>query len=396
MSANIEFSLKQAIIFNIFFLGNYCVWLFGFQNLASLVFAGLLIYFLYFCLNSIKLKQTLPALIIFYLLLLSIGTVAIKWDARSIWLFHAKRMFIDNSIFAQLDNYAIWSHNDYPVMLPLLSASFAKLVGFWNEIFPKTSNIFFILPPLLIFYSYLKSNRWFVFFSIGAFFILAKLIFNGYMDGILTLYTISTLIILHQFRLNPKNKTILLLAILQSCILVSIKNEGMFILTILIISLLLTNLSQLKALFKKLWIFVIPYLFWLIWRLCCQYFQVGNDMEKGLLGGDNLMNNIYIVLNDRFSFQNISLISQNLFFFKFYLFGVIAIGIAIKNKFIHWGKLDAYLLTFICIYLLFLFSIYLITPHDLSWHLGTSTNRTSLPIQLASFFLFLNALKTNK
>ena len=395
MSANIEFSLKQAIIFNIFFLGNYCVWLFGFQNLASLVFAGLLIYFLYFCLNSIKLKQTLPALIIFYLLLLSIGTVAIKWDARSIWLFHAKRIFIDNSIFAQLDNYATWSHNDYPVMLPLLSASFAKLVGFWNEIFPKTSNIFFILPPLLIFYSYLKSNRWFVFFSIGAFFILAKLIFNGYMDGILTLYTISTLIILHQFRLNPKNKTILLLAILQSCILVSIKNEGMFILTILIISLLLTNLSQLKALFKKLWIFFIPYLFWLIWRLCSQYFQVGNDMEKGLLGGDNLMNNIYIVLNDRFSFQNISLISQNLFFFKFYLFGVIAIGIAIKNKFIHWGKLDAYLLTFICIYLIFLFSIYLITPHDLSWHLG-STNRTSLPIQLASFFLFLNALKTNK
>ena len=271
MNANIKYSLRQAIIFNIFFLVNYCVWLFGFQNLAPFVFAGLLIYFLYFCLNSIKLKQTIPALIIFYLLLLSIGTVAIKWDARSIWLFHAKRMFIDNSIFAQLDNYGF--HNDYPVMLPLLSASFAKLVGFWNEIFPKTSNIFFILPPLLIFYSYLKSKHWFVFFSIGAFFILAKLVFNGYMDGILALYTISTLIILHQFRSNPKNKTVLLLAILQSCILVSIKNEGMFILTILIISLLLTNLSQLKALFKKLWIFVIPYLFWLIWRLCCNIFK---------------------------------------------------------------------------------------------------------------------------
>lgn len=266
MNVNNQFIVKHALAFNVFFVLNYFAWLIGFQSITPFIFIGLLIYFCYFAVESVKLKHMLPLLIILYLSLLSLGTVATSWDARSIWLFHAKRIFIDNSIFAQLDDYAVWSHNDYPVMVPLLSASFAKLIGFWNEIFPKASNVFFILPPLLIFYGYLKSNRWFILLVIGVFYILAKLLINGYMDGILTLYALSTLVLLNQFSGDPKNKLLLLLISLQGGVLVSIKNEGVFIFSILVFCLFVVNMKQLKYFFKQSWILLIPYIFWLIWR----------------------------------------------------------------------------------------------------------------------------------
>ena len=43
---------------------------------------------------------------IFFLLiiLISLGTPTYEWDPRSIWLFHAKRIFYDGSIFAFADN----------------------------------------------------------------------------------------------------------------------------------------------------------------------------------------------------------------------------------------------------------------------------------------------------
>ena len=76
---------------------------------------------------------------IFFLLiiLISLGTPTYEWDARSIWLFHGKRIFYDESIFSFADNYASFSHNGYPNLAPAFSSSLAMLVGYWNEIFPK-------------------------------------------------------------------------------------------------------------------------------------------------------------------------------------------------------------------------------------------------------------------
>jgi len=396
MNVNNLFSIKHALVFNAFFVLNFVMWLLGFQIIAPLIFIGLLVYFCYFAFDSFKLKYTLPLLIIVYLSLLSLGTVATSWDARSIWLFHAKRIFIDNTIFAQLDDYAIWSHNDYPIMVPLLSASFAKLIGFWNEIYPKSSNVFFILPPLLIFYDYLKSNRWFILFVIGIFYILAKLLINGYMDGILTLYALSTLIIFNQLRENNNNKLLLPLAVLHSCVLVSIKNEGVYIFTILVCCLHLVSSKQLFYLIKKTWVLLLPYLFWLIWRLITKHFNVYSDMESGLLAKlihqNNFFESILLILSERLSWENITLITWFLFESKYYLFGLMAIIIyfIFKRKFNMWSHLDSYIVQFMFAYMIFLFLVYVFTPNDLFWHLKTSTTRTTLPIQLGCWILFIS------
>ena len=396
MNANNTFSIKHALVFNSFFVLNFVIWLLGFQIIAPLIFTGLLIYFCYFAFDSFKLKHTLPLLIILYLGLLSLGTVATSWDARSIWLFHAKRIFIDNSIFAQLDDYAIWSHNDYPVMLPLLSASFAKLIGYWNEIYPKASNVFFILPPLLIFYDYLKNPRWFVLLVVGIFYILAKLLINGYMDGILTLYALSTLIIFYQLRENNNNKLLLLLAVLHSCVLVSIKNEGIYIFTILICCMYSISLKQFLISIQKTWVLLIPYLFWLVWRLITQHYSVYSDMESGLFEkisfNNDFLKSILVILKERLSWDNLTLIAQFLFESKYYLFGMMSIvmHVIFKKKCNMWSRLDSFIIQFIFAYLIFLFFVYVFTPHDLFWHLKTSATRTTLPIQLSCWIFFIS------
>ena len=58
----------------------------------------------------------------FLIILISLGTPTFEWDPRSLWLFHAKRIFYDNSIFSVADNYAKFSQNDLPTLIP----AFAK------------------------------------------------------------------------------------------------------------------------------------------------------------------------------------------------------------------------------------------------------------------------------
>ena len=80
------------------------------------------------------------------LVLIALGSPSDGWDPRSIWLFHAKRIFLEGSLYAQLDDYAPWSHNDYPALVPLLMASAAGLLGHWNELLPKAVAPLLLLP----------------------------------------------------------------------------------------------------------------------------------------------------------------------------------------------------------------------------------------------------------
>ena len=120
---------------------------------------------------------------IFFLsiILIALGTPAFEWDARSIWLFHAKRIFYENSILSVSDNYASFSHNDYPTLAPAFASSLASLVGYWNEVFPKISFTLMFFPPLVLAGVFFKDTKYLIFLSI-VFFIVGKFLLNGWMD----------------------------------------------------------------------------------------------------------------------------------------------------------------------------------------------------------------------
>ena len=88
---------------------------------------------------------------IFFLIIIfiALGTPTLGWDPRSIWLFHAKRIFYDGSIFSVADNYPSFTNNEYPSLAPAFASSLAVFIGHWNEVFPKLSFSLMFLPPLI-------------------------------------------------------------------------------------------------------------------------------------------------------------------------------------------------------------------------------------------------------
>ena len=122
-----------------------------FSFIILLVFSIILI-------NNVKIHFYI-VLVIVILSFISLGSPVADWDSRSIWLFNAKRIFY-NLTLKEFTSYYVseFSTVDYPILVQTLSASLATLIGHWNEVFPKFSNVIMALPALLIFTNVIKSN----------------------------------------------------------------------------------------------------------------------------------------------------------------------------------------------------------------------------------------------
>ena len=121
-----NFNNKISIALLLLILNNYLLLSVGIFNIIlkiNLVFFFFFIAYFY----TKHLKNNLILKIYFLLILLiSLGTPAEGWDLRSLYLFHTKRIFFDQSIYSVADNYAVFSHNDYPLLFHAFSASFVS------------------------------------------------------------------------------------------------------------------------------------------------------------------------------------------------------------------------------------------------------------------------------
>ena len=229
---NIVILLLMTIIINYLLL--FSSSLIIFLKLNLLLFFFLCFYYFYKFNKNIFLL-----LIIFTLLIICLGSLTNQWDARSLWLFKAKRIFIDESVISIKDNYAIFSHPDYPNIGPAFIAGLAKLIGFWNEIFPKVALTLMFIPPLIILNKYFNKND-FLFVIFLILFTIGKFLVNGEMDGLVSIYfTLSFLTIYNLLLKHENSKIDFLLPILLIIVLSMLKIEG-FILSLVIIFTLIT------------------------------------------------------------------------------------------------------------------------------------------------------------
>ena len=93
------------IIFNGLLILNYVLWSVSIHNQFT---TGLLIIFLTLT-TLVLLKESESKnlnIFIFALLIASWGIQCWQWDAQTIWLFHAKRIFYDSNLYSQLDGYS--------------------------------------------------------------------------------------------------------------------------------------------------------------------------------------------------------------------------------------------------------------------------------------------------
>jgi len=317
-------------------------------------------------------KNKFLILFLLALIVISLGIPTDSWDARSIWLFKAKEFFYDHSIISIKNNYAEFSHNNYPSIAPAFAAGLSTLIGYWNEIYPKAGLTFMFIPPLIIISRFFDNNFFLISISI-ILFIIGKFLVNGELDGLVALYFVSSLIIIYNLKnLNNDIFYQCLTLIFFLIILSLLKVEGIVLLLCSFIGSVLTFYKK-KYLCKNLIIsFFVSIIPVLIWNYFCIYNNIGNTDNNYIFDINDFNNRILYLKNYILIFEYLLLNEK----FLFSLIVFLVSTIYIKNK-----DILIYVSSISSIYILFLFIVYLSTPLDLEWHLN-SANRIIKPIAL--------------
>ena len=312
------------------------------------------------------------------------------WDARSIWFFHAKMIYVAGSIGRSAgwqDPSIVFSHPDYPDLVPALAAQVAYVMGFWNEYLPKISLFFMLVPAVAWLFTFARRSFSFIILLLIPFCFYDQ-IWNGFMDGYLALYFSIAMLLLGRY-INSSQPVDLFSSLSCLIALPYIKNEGILaalvgLFLILLVCILKKNPHTLKNIFNFKWKYYLACLIALIpfalWSLYKQQWNLSNDLG---IGTTQSFLNIGRRLTDgsvRFIFQ--------------YLFPQIA-GALLLLGFLYlasiaWKKplvkesLPAIIAA--SIYLLGITIVYLLTPQDLVSHLASSVERTMLSVN-GCFFI---------
>jgi hypothetical protein len=113
----------------------------------------------------------------------------IEWDARSIWFFHAKGIWVHGGIAAEFfaNRRYGWSHADYPLLLPVQAAVIGVLRGEWSEmavkgfLFLNFAAYFWLLQRVLVERGWGRISAWA--FAVPVMGIAFKSYVNGYADN---------------------------------------------------------------------------------------------------------------------------------------------------------------------------------------------------------------------
>ena len=387
-----DFNKKIVLISSILILSNYLLLTLSISQLFVQVnyILFLSVILLYYFKNF---SENLFFKIFFILIILiALGTPALEWDARSIWLFHAKRIFYENSIFSVADNYAKFSHNDYPTLAPAFASSLGSLVGHWNEVFPKISFTLMFFPPLVLAYIFLKDTKYLIFLSI-VFFIIGKFFLNGWMDGLVAIYFCLSALLIYLFFIEDSNfyKKQNIFYYIALCFFISLsllKNEGVVLLAILFFTTFLLNIYKKNSPKNNIFflLMLLSFLPIILWKIFCYSKGLDNDYINA-----NTLSNFISRID---SLENYKLIFYFLLLNEKFL---IALLFFLISFWIYWNKkLFIFISTISIFYILVLCFIYLSTPYDFYFQLNSSAARLIKVISLLIAFFGLYNLNYHK
>ena len=375
-----------ALVLSFLILNNYLFLSLNFSELLikiNFLFFFVIIFIFYFKNFS---ENLFLKIFFLFIIFICLGTPISDWDPRTIWFFHAKRIFYDQSIFSVADNYAAHSQNDYPSLMPAFASSLAVLAGYWNEVFPKISFSLMFLPPLILTYSFLKDTQYLIFLSI-VFFTIGKYLFNGWPDGLLAIYFGSStllmyLLVIADTHFYYKKLFYYLMAFCFFVSLTLIKNEGTALLIILFATTFLIKLykGELRKDISRLVFMSFSFLPIILWKLFCYSNGISNYIFE-----TNILLNLLPRLDDLNNYKLILyfLLLNEKFLFSF-IFFLISFWIN-RNK-----ELFSFVSIVSIVYIFILLFIYLSTPLDLYFHLNSSAARVikSLSFLMAFFGLY--------
>ena len=323
---------------------------------------------------------------IIILLIIALGTSTYFWYLRSILLFKAKIIFYDQNIL-NIANSPNFTNSSYPIIAPAFTASYANIIGHWNEIFPKVAFTLMIIPPLILINKFLHNN-YFLLSIILILFIVGKYLINGELDGLVSIYFVISAIMFYKLKnIDNESSNYYLILIFINIILTLLKVEGSILLISLIISSLIMFFNEKKIQKKIILISIISFIPVLIWNIFCIYNSLNASNLNNTFLIENLNSRIFFLKNYIIIFENL-LLNEKFLISLFIL--ILSLFFFRNNKILNLVFYTSF------IYLFFLFVIYLSTPLDLEWHLN-SANRVIKPIALFfAIFSIYNVLNKNK
>ena len=378
ININVLILLSVIILNHIFLLSPSLIYLVKINFLIFIFFS--IFYFFKFKENKILF------ILIIILLIIALGTPTTAWDARSIWLLKAKIIFYDQDILSVINNSPNFSNKSYPNIAPAFAASFADIIGHWNEIFPKAAFTLMLIPPLILINKFIHNN-YFLLTIIIILFMVGKYLTNGELDGLVSIYFVVSAIMFYNLKDNNKPYVYYLILILLNIILTLLKIEGSILLTSLTISSLIIFFNDKKIFKNIILISTVSFIPVIIWNIFSTYSSLDGSSLNNSFTIDNLSSRVfffknymiifkYLLLNEKF------LISLFILFFSLFFFK--------NNKILFLVFYTSF------IYLFFLFIIYLSSSLDLDWYLN-SASRVIKPIALFfSIFSIYNAHNQNK
>jgi len=325
------------------------------------------------------------------------------WDARSIWFFHAKMVFVAGS-FGQSAGWqhpsVAFSHRDYPGLVPALAAQVAYITGFWNEYMPKTSLFFMLVPAVVWLFTFARRSFSFVILLLLIPFGIGRLLWNGYMDGYLALYFSIAMLLLGRY-LNSSQDIDMISSLCCLFAVLYLKNEGILAAFAGLCALIITyflkgNLYLIKRVFSLNWKYylagLIALLPFMLWTLYKQEWHLSNDLGLGTTHSflrviGRLADGSYLIILQR-SYQQIES--------ALLLLGLLYFASAARTRLLSKESLPSLIAA--GIYGLGIMAVYLSTPYNLLWHLDASIPRIMLSVNDCLFigsYYMLNALEDN-
>jgi hypothetical protein len=328
------------------------------------------------------------------------------WDVRSIWFFHAKMIYVADTIGQSAgwqQPSVVFSHPDYPNLVPALAAQVAHVMGFWNEYIPKASLIFMLVPAVAWLFTFARRSFSFVillllilFNSFGG-----ASLYNGLMDGYFALYFSIAMLLLGRYIISSQPIDL----VSSLCCLIAllyIKNEGVLAALIGLCLIIWIRLLKEKPIRPKTFFFmkwkyylavVIALIPFALWTLYKRQWGLSNDLGIGTTQS-------FLRIISRLTDGSYRLVFQGVYVQiggALLLLGLLYFASVALNKSFVKESLPA--LTAAGIFCLGTIIIYLLTPYDLGWALSSSIDRTMLSVNWCIFigcYYILNSIENNE
>ncbi len=306
------------------------------------------------------------------------GGAGFGWDGYSIWLLHAKVLAGSESFPVSVftEPQLAKSHWDYPLQLPAFLAWFMRVgnLGVHQLGFPLS--LLLGVFPVVSFYGF----RHKVSTSLAAVLAFCPLLvlrladwhYDGYADPLLVVTAVTGLG-WGMIGVSRHDRASLVGAGLLLAMAVSLKNEGILWLVavaggcgawmVYVGSPVRRGIGDmLRIVFPGLLAFV-------LWQAICMRMGLENDVISGLDGGQ-LAERLSLVLGGVLGY--FGMIDR----LALLILGVGVMAVCVPGTFMRRAGRIGLLLVCPLIYVAGMVVIYLCTPHDVSWHMQTSLERT--------------------